>query len=70
MSIIYKLKKVIRDGKEMWLLNCPKCKIWASIDDDQKNGRVSILCYCGFHETINLVIKVKNNQAIFDRGKK
>jgi len=50
----YNLKKVIRDGKEIWLLQCPACKQWASIDDDQFNGRVSTQCECGgFHETVN-----------------
>lgn len=33
---------------------CPGCEVWYEVDDDQYNGRVSILCKCGFHETINL----------------
>jgi len=51
---MYELKKVIRDGKEVLKLKCPDCKIWAELDDDQYNGKVSILCDCGFHKTINL----------------
>jgi len=48
------LKRVIRDGKEIWKFKCPSCKEWGSIDDDQFNGRVSIQCGCGkFHETID-----------------
>lgn len=34
-------------------LTCPKCGIVASIDRDQYEGRVSILCDCGWHETID-----------------
>ena len=33
---------------------CPKCNVEALIDEDQFRGRVSLLCDCGFHETINL----------------
>ena len=50
----YNLKKIIRDGKETWLLQCPACKQWANIDDDQKKGKISVMCDCGnFHETID-----------------
>ena len=49
----YNLQARIRDGKSIWLLKCPKCKIWAYIDDDQFNGNVSVLCDCGFHKTVN-----------------
>lgn len=39
-----------------WKLRCPGCGEWASIDDDQFNGRVSVFHdveECGFHETID-----------------
>lgn len=49
----YNLKKVILDGKETYKLQCPKCKQWGYLDDDQFNGRISTQCGCGFHETIN-----------------
>jgi hypothetical protein len=50
---MYEFRKVLLDGKENYKLKCPKCGIWGYLDDDQINGRVSILCDCGFHETIN-----------------
>jgi len=51
----YKIKKIKLDGKPAIKFKCPKCGEWAYIDDDQFNGRVSILHEeCGFHETINL----------------
>ena len=53
------LRKVRLDGKEIIKLQCPKCKIWATIDDDQFHGRVSLDCpteSCDFHETHNLQI--------------
>ena len=49
-----KLKKVIRDGKEIWKLLCPACKQWGSIDNDQFNGKISVQCECGnYHETVD-----------------
>ena len=48
------VKEVILDDKLVRKVCCPKCGIWGIIDDDQFHGRVSILCECGFHETINL----------------
>ena len=56
----YKLKRVIRDGKKIWTLECPKCKIFGSIDDDQFNGRISTLCNCGFHKTVNFSKEISN----------
>ncbi len=49
----YELKQVVRDGKPIWTLKCPKCKQWGSIDDDQFHGRVSVACLCTFHKTVN-----------------
>jgi len=42
-----------RDGKEVRVLECPKCKGWGDLDDEQFHGRISTQCDCGFHETIN-----------------
>ena len=55
----YETKKTTLDGKEAVKFKCPDCKTWGLIDDDQLNGRVSILCECGFHKTINLWEKLK-----------
>ena len=50
----YNLKKVTFNGKETWKLQCPVCGVWGYIDDDQKKGKISIMCECGgFHETID-----------------
>jgi len=49
-----KVKEVILDDKLVRKIRCPGCGVWGIIDDDQFHGRVSILCDCGFHETINL----------------
>ena len=49
----YELKQVILDDKPVYKLKCPKCNVWGYLDDDQFNGRVSILCEWGFHKTIN-----------------
>jgi len=48
------IKEVMLDGHLVRKACCPGCGIWGVIDDDQFCGRVSILCECGFHETINL----------------
>lgn len=49
------LKHVMREGEgEVIKFKCPKCGIWGDVDDDQYNGKVSILCECEFHEIINL----------------
>ena len=55
---MYELKMVerIEDGEEKTIVTkfkCPDCKVWGDIDDDQFKGKVSILCDCGFHETID-----------------
>ena len=49
-----KVKEVVLDGEKTKKFCCPNCGVWGYIDDDQFFGRVSILCDCGFHETINL----------------
>ena len=51
---IVKIKEVMLDGHLVRKVCCPECGVWGIIDDDQFHGRVSILCECGFHETINL----------------
>lgn len=48
------VKQVLRDGKYIYKFKCHSCGNWGEIDNDQYNGKVSILCICGFHETINL----------------
>lgn len=30
---------------------CPECRRLATLDADQANGRVSIVCECGWHRT-------------------
>ena len=49
-----KVKEVMLDDKLVRKVHCPGCGVWGIIDDDQFHGRVSILCDCGFHATINL----------------
>jgi hypothetical protein len=51
---MYELKHNILDGKPAVQLKCPKCGVWGYIDDDQYHGRVSTLCSCGYHETVDL----------------
>ncbi len=44
------------DGEMKWLFECPGCKGWGSLDDDQMNGRVSVDHSgpdCTYHETHN-----------------
>ena len=48
------IKEVVLDDKLVRKVCCPGCGVWGIIDDDQFHGRVSILCECGFHETVNL----------------
>jgi len=48
------LRSVVRDGARILKMHCPSCDQWKDIDPDQFYGRVSILCDCGFHETINM----------------
>lgn len=51
-----KTRTVTRDGVLVVKGQCPTCKAWADLDDDQLHGRVSIQCTeCGFHETIKIL---------------
>lgn len=36
---------------EKYWFQCPECKASGSIDRDQAEGRVSIVCECGMHKT-------------------
>ena len=53
MSNLPKLRSRKRDGNLIRQGQCPKCKVWAELDDDQYHGKVSMLCDCGYHETHN-----------------
>lgn len=53
---IGRFRCVSRDGEIEWLFECPGCGQWASLDDDQWHGRVSVDhaadgCAGGYHET-------------------
>ena len=48
------------DGKKTNKFKCPNCGTWGYIDNDQFFGRVSILCDCGFHETLALFKEKKD----------
>ncbi len=42
----------VTDGHEKWFLwECPLCKQWGRLSDDQLAGQVSVTCDCGYHET-------------------
>ena len=50
------IRSISLDGKLTPNVRCPKCGVWASIDDDQFYGRVSIDCMtpdCTYQETHN-----------------
>ena len=50
----FHLRMVVRDGEDVRQLRCPKCGVWADLDDDQYHGRVSVHHddpECGYHET-------------------
>lgn len=49
----FEIRQVNLDNQKTYKLRCPKCGVWGFLDDDQFNGRISILCDCGFHETID-----------------
>ena len=51
-----------RDGVWIWKMKCPLCEEWGAIDEDQIAGRISILCDCGFHETIDLTENIQAYQ--------
>ena len=49
-----KIKHTQLDGKPAIKFQCPNCNVWAYLDDDQYNGRVSVDCSnCDYHETHN-----------------
>lgn len=53
-----RFRRVKSDGEYAWLFECPGCGTWASLDDDQWAGRVSVDhaadgCKGGYHETHN-----------------
>lgn len=54
------LKLTKRDGVPVVKLQCPKCEVWGDIDQDQIEGKISLLCECGFHETENIIKKLKD----------
>lgn len=48
------LRTITRDNEDVRQLKCPKCGVWADLDDDQYHGRVSVHHddpSCGYHET-------------------
>jgi len=47
------------DWKPAIKFKCPACGEWGTIDDDQFNGRISILHEpgCGWHQTVNLKVE-------------
>ena len=49
------LKGPLKGDEWHALIQCPECFREAWIDRDQFEGRVSIVCECGWHETHNLV---------------
>lgn len=51
-------RAVVRDGEQAWLMECPGCGTWASLDNDQWLGQVSVDhaadgCAGAYHETHN-----------------
>lgn len=53
-----RLRRVVRDGRTTWLLECPGCAEWGELDEDQLFGDVSVNhaadgCRGGYHETHN-----------------
>lgn len=51
-----RLRRVSRDGVPAYLLLCPGCGEWGTLDDDQLHGRISVDhasmgCSGGYHET-------------------
>ena len=57
-----KMRKVNFDGKDTAYLECPQCGVVGVLDDDQFNGRVSVLCGngCLFHETRDYKTFIEN----------
>jgi acetyl-CoA carboxylase beta subunit len=48
---------------EYWF-RCPSCLTLGVIDDDQVNGRVSIMCDCGYHETVTVRPRIHSTEAV------
>lgn len=53
-----RFRAVVRDGQPSWLFECPGCGTWATLDNDQWLGQVSVDhaadgCSGGYHETHN-----------------
>lgn len=64
----YLIRKVTLDGQDTHKLKCPKCGVWGYVDDDQLEGKVSILCDCGFHETITPKDSINDEDGrVYDR---
>ncbi len=59
-------KLVKRDGVFIRKLECPKCKVWGEIDNDMYKGKVSMVCACGWHETIDLSREEKLHTGLID----
>ncbi len=39
-----------------YLFQCPKCKGYGHIDQEQAEGKISIICgFCKYHETKNWI---------------
>ena len=65
-TVFGRFKQVSRDGVLEWLFECPICKGYGGLDEDQWNGRVSVdhaatlqavspsqRIHCTYHETHN-----------------
>lgn len=55
------LRKVTVDGEPAYHFACQGCGTLGLLDDDQFNGRVSVLCpeSCGYHETRDFAAAVE-----------
>lgn len=50
----YKLRRAVKNNREIWLLQCPVCKKWEGISNDEKKKEVLVMCNCGmFHEVVD-----------------
>ncbi len=60
-----RFKDVVRDGVLLYLFECPGCKEWAELDDDQWRGRVSVdhsSATCTYHETHDYLMALNDAQ--------
>lgn len=47
-----RLRTKKRDGEKQLQLCCPRCGLWADVDEDQAEGKCSVICpQCNLHET-------------------